>query len=373
MSIIKKQKNIIQFTPYFFPHIWGVEKVVEWIFLKWIYWKSSIFSGDNKQSIIVYNNSSLQDIDSRKKIFFPCKDIVDNFPLPLIWTKKYISSHKKLRNILSKEEDIIITHTRFFLTSFLWGIYAKIFKKKWIHIEHGSDFVKLSSPFKNKCAYIYDKTIGSWVIKKADRVLAISKKSKEFVENELWWKNIKIWYRWMDMSDISQKEKAEIKIVYIGRLVHLKWVDNLMDAYIKSNLQYPLTIIWDWPEREKLQKKSQGKNIIFLWEKSHDEIITFLSQNNCILINPSYQEGMPTTVIEWLATKNVVIATNVGGTSEISSFGDLVLVSPWDIKGLSMVMKEVVKKYFELQGKSYTHMRETFSWEKSLEKLYELI
>jgi len=62
--------------------------------------------------------------------------------------------------------------------------------------------------------------------------------------------------------------------------------------------------------------------------KEKEFIRKFLSESNCILINPSYQEGLPTTVIEGLLTKSVVIATDVGGTREISEEEDLLLFSP---------------------------------------------
>lgn len=53
-----------------------------------------------------------------------------------------------------------------------------------------------------------------------------------------------------------------------------------------------------------------------------------------IFVNPSYQEGLPTTVIEALLAHCVVVATDVGGTKEISDKQDLILVKPGDVKSL---------------------------------------
>jgi hypothetical protein len=64
------------------------------------------------------------------------------------------------------------------------GYIARKFKLKWVHLEHGSDYVKLSSPFKNKISYLYDRIIGKWIFKHADQVLAISKASKKFIVQE---------------------------------------------------------------------------------------------------------------------------------------------------------------------------------------------
>ena len=380
MSTMSVKKNILQFTPYSSPHIWGVEKVVEWIFWKWTYWKSFIYSWNKCQEWNVYYRKTENKVDTHKKIFFPWFDIVDNFFIPQIWTKKYISSQKKLKQELQKiplKEVIIITHTRFFLTSFFGGKFARKHNFRWIHIEHGSNYVQLSSKCKSFIAYLYDKTLGRWVIRNADRVICISQGAQKFVSKEFSRTDTQVWYRWIDIPKIWKK-KWNIVFWYVGRLVSLKWVSDALYAFSQlETVSQKFIIIWDGPEKKNLIELAQTlwieEKIEFLWQKSEEEVQEFLSLHNVILINPSYQEGMPTTVIEGLSTKNVVVATDVWGTGEISSFEDLVLFRPGDVSDMKKKLQEVYKNYFDLQGKSYTHIQKTFSREQSIQRLFEMM
>lgn len=375
-----KKKNIIQFIPYFPPHIWGVEKVWEDIFLRWTYWRSIVFYweiGDNEG---VYNEGDNINIDNKKYIWYPSFDIVDNFPIPLLWTKRYRFAIKKLEELIdeNKDEDFyIITHTRFFLSSLMWWRFAKKNNLKWIHIEHGSDYVKLSSKFKSRIAYFYDKSIWKYIFKKSDTVLAISHAAEKFIRTEFWKTNVNVWYRGIDFPIIGVKDDSKIKIIFVWRLVHLKWVHILLEAFSKSKINNTLIIFWNGEEKNNLELLSKKlwieKRVIFKGFVDSTEINKYISKNRCILVNPSYQEWMPTTVIEALSTKNIVIATDVGGTKEISSSEDLILFKSWDIQSLTQKLWEAIKKYSDLEGKSYNHIYERFSWDKSLEKLYKYL
>lgn len=63
-----------------------------------------------------------------------------------------------------------------------------------------------------------------------------------------------------------------------------------------------------------------------------------------IFVNPSYMEGFPTSVLEALLSECVVVATDVGGTAEISKKNDLILVKPGDevdlMKGLELALSD---------------------------------
>lgn len=380
---MKKTKNIIQFVPYSNPHIWGVEDVSNGIYWKWTYWKSSLVSGCQQQESDVYDNkkeSRVNKIWVNRKVFFPDFEIVDNFPIPRIWTRLFWKQWRKIRedmeNMWEKEDIYVVTHTRFFLSSLIWWVFARKNKLKWIHIEHGSDYVKLASPLTSKVAYLYDRIIWKWILKKANKVLCISSASKNFVTKEFWRGNALVWNRWIDIWEWSSQVKNTTPEIYayIWRLVSLKWVDILLRAYWELETDLPLVIIWDGVMRENLEELAWElwiqERVSFLGYLSWEKVLEKLSLKSLILVNPSYQEWMPTTVIEGLITKNVVIASDVWGTQEISQWKDLVLFPAGDISELRNQLEYVEKHYASLQWTSYTHMQETFSWENSLKKLY---
>jgi len=73
----------------------------------------------------------------------PAFDIIPNFPVPKFWKKSFWQILRLVSSQCKNNQTIIQTHTRFFLSSLLGGIFAKYHKIKWVHIEHGSDYVKL--------------------------------------------------------------------------------------------------------------------------------------------------------------------------------------------------------------------------------------
>ncbi len=379
--------NIIQFLPYFPPHKWGLETVAEEI---WIYRnKTELWKCIN----IITNFEQKEEQQENEKIRFgreiiwykknwtenlvvPSLEIINNFPVYKIWDKKYRLIKKYIKEKVwdNKNQYKVITHTRFFLTSLIGWIFTKSNKIQWVHIEHGSDYVKLSSTLKNKIAYLYDRMFGKRIFKKADKVLAISNACKEFIKNKFIKRNVEVFYRWLEIQNLEKTKKSwDIILLFIGRLVKLKGVDLLVKAYQQSNIKNKLIIVWDGEEKNNLEKLSKWYNIEFLWFKNKTYIINFLSKNNCIVINPSYQEGLPTTVIEWLITWNVVIASDVWGTSEISKQKDLLLFNSWNQEELTEKIFFTIKNYKNLQGESKDYVKEKFSWEHNILKLYEFV
>jgi len=111
----------------------------------------------------------------------PAFDLVRNFPVPKIWERGF---WKTARSIPFGNYDVIQTHTRFFLSSFMGGIFAKAHGKKWVHFEHGSGYVVSDRWLVSYCSRLFDKTVGKWILRSADQVIAISQACKKFVNAE---------------------------------------------------------------------------------------------------------------------------------------------------------------------------------------------
>ena len=375
------KKHILQFVPYYPPHIGGVEMVAQSIAEKWAeysFWNSYIITSDidvmipNTFEKILYKNREIGYIQNGVEIFLvPSFEPVHNFPVFNIFSKQY-------RNILSyiknKNEDIsVITHTRFFLSSFFWALFAKKYKYAHTHIEHGSYFVKTGKAIVDTCSKIYDISLWKYSLHKARSVFSISDASGKFIRDNFWIKSTKTWYRGIDIPKNSIDKTWDVCFLFIGRLTGLKNVSALIESYKSWNFTQKLYIIWDGDERQNLEKQSAWENIEFLWSMENKKTIEFLQTRNCILINPSFQEWLPTTVIEWLMTKNVVIATNVWGTSEISQGYDLITYNVWNREVLTEKMNDALENFSTLSWESYKSVLGKFDWEKGIRELYNNI
>ena len=70
---------------------------------------------------------------------------------------------------------------------------------------------------------------------------------------------------------------------------------------------------------------------------------------------------MPTTVIEGLFYKNVVVASDVWWTNEISTENDLILFTKWNVSDLTKKLKYAIINYHELSWKSKVHINKNFN------------
>ncbi len=381
---MKEKVNIIQFLPYFPPHKWWLETHAQergfWREKKW-YWDVINVVFD-----LWYFPSPPKKGEkggSDKLILIPALEIIPTFPIPKFRKKEF----RKIISVIakkvkqSKKNTIVVTRTRFFTSSLLGWIFAKRNKLKRVHIEHGVDYVKLNSKRKEIIARIYDQTIWRRVFRRSNQVIWISKACKRFA-NKFTKKDIPVIYRWIEFKPSPRKKHnwKDIRFWFVGRLVDLKWIDLLLKAFAnlyKNNKNLSLQIVWDWEEKKNLEKISKDLKIdrvvSFLWYKDKKYIWETFLPNIDIVVNPSYQEWLPTSVLEWLLAQCVVVATDVGWTKEISKEKDLILVKKWDTKNLTEKLEYASQNYNKYIWLSQDNITNNFSWDKNIVNYFDLL
>lgn len=370
--------RVAQFVPYFPPHKWGVETVAEEFskyFISEKCWEVfNVTFSVGQKSLQSYQQ------DGYKVLIIPAFDIISNYPFPKFWTPQFRSV---LKQVKKWNPDIIQTHTRFFLSTFIGGICAKLWKKKWVHVEHGSGLVKGLVRWKSWISNAYDYTLGKLCFNGADQIVAISKWNIPFIK-KFSKTPIEVIYRGLDFPEIKRKKQNSdsISLGFIGRLVKLKGVDILISAFADLIDEYPhlhLQIIGDGEERQSLEKQVQSLNIqdkvSFLGYKDKNTLQNQILPSLDIFINPSLQEGLPTTVIEALLAECIVVATDVWGTREISDKSDFILVQPDDRDALIFGIRQALTQ-LDFHWLSADMVREKFSRKKRILQyadLYKLL
>lgn len=255
-----------------------------------------------------------------------------------------------------------------------------------MHIEHGSDFVKLNSWLKSFIALVYDKTIWKWIFKKADVLVAISEAVKTFIQQKFINRPVEVIYRGVELnycrdSHLNKKLSKGIKIWFIWRLVKLKWVDQLIEIFdrlIKDWIRnVSLNIVWDWDERPYLEKEVKERwltEYVKFWGMVSKEIIvTKLLPDLDIVVNPSCQEWLPSSLIDALLFDVVVVASDAWWTPEISDKADLLIHKVNDLDDFYDKLKIAIENCNELKGKSVMSIKRRFDWNKNIMKYKELI
>jgi len=336
-------------------------------------WKliNVVFSPGQPENLISYEQ------DGYTVMILPAFELISNFPVPKIRSPTFWSQIQKIK---AEKADIIQTHTRFFLSSFLWWLLAKLQKIKRIHIEHGSGFVKGLSRRKTTFARCYDQIFWRLIFRLADSLVAISQANLPFIQ-QFTSKKISVIYRGFNFTPVLREKKEkpdQILIGFVGRLVKLKGVDLLIEAFAQLEQEYRnlrLQIIWDGEERCNLEKQVEAlglwDKISFLWYQSPEKVYSDFLPHIDIFVNPSLQEGLPTTVIEALFAQCITVATGVGGTREIADGEDFIVVEPWSVEALKGALNQALALVWKANWASYQQVRERFGWKRGVGEYLE--
>ncbi len=101
-----------------------------------------------------------------------------------------------------------------------------------------------------------------------------------------------------------------------------------------------------------------------------------LYNNVDIFINPSYSEGLPTTVLEAGLMKCAVVATDVGGTSEIIENGKEGLLCKPEVLDITKKLETVIKDedFRKTIGENlHKKICKQFSWDNTVKQILEII
>ena len=333
---------------------------------------------------------------------YPAIEIIPNYPLPALWQPKF---WRQLRWANPRAHDIIISRTRFFLPALFATLLARILHKPYLHIEHGSDFVSLANPITRLFARWYDLTLGRFVLRSATAIVANSAASARFV-TRLSGREATIIHRGIDKETIAAIKPANLTttpynllrpsealgeggppttstITFVGRLIDGKGVDDLIRAIKLLATNHPrqthLVIIGSGPREKSLKELARKLNltehVTFLGERSFDETISILKSTD-VFVNPSHTEGLPTSVIEAALCKVPIVATNVGGTTEIVTDNvSALLVPPKQPELLARKLEQLLSDrplQERLAAAAYQEVSQKFSWEKTTEKYRQL-
>lgn len=365
--------KIIIFAPYFYPHKGGVENFCMEISTRLAHFGNDVTIITSR----LFDEIENENLNSVNIVRLATKNLLGGtFPFPVI-------SKKNVRIIINniKGADCVIINTRFFLLSLYGLIIAKYLRIKSFHIEHGTCHPSLTNVLSSFCAWLYDQTLGRMVFVLADNHLAISQAAANFSE-KLGAKNVKIVYNSVDTNLFKPLKRnnrdKSLVLIYVGRLIEAKGVQVLIKAFKQINEKNCcLMIVGTGNYEEQLKLTVNGDDRIkFLGQQNRPEIISLLQQSD-IFINPSFAEGLPTSVLEAAACELSLIATDVGGTCEIiHNKKDGFLVEPNNVEDLKNKLKLLIKDD-DLRAifskKIRIKIEERFSWDKNVSKLLTII
>jgi glycosyltransferase involved in cell wall biosynthesis len=188
----------------------------------------------------------------------------------------------------------------------------------------GKKILSIHGIFSNQINHLHGKTLASIsskyeknALKWADAITVISKEAFDHYTNLGY--NV---FQVPNAIDISSLEtnvdkRYSKQLIFVGRLSHEKGIDSLISISQKLTDDTHLIILGAGPEEEKINDLVKNhSNIHFFGYQNKNQTISLIRGSD-ILIHPSLHEGISSTILEAMACKTAIIASDVGGNSEL--------------------------------------------------------
>ncbi|MDP7525227.1 MAG: glycosyltransferase family 4 protein [Dehalococcoidales bacterium] len=228
------------------------------------------------------------------------------------------------RFIRGFQPDMVHAHNLFFRTTEVAAFLRMKFRVPLVTTMHVGQSEGGSRLFRT-LVKAYESTMGRFIVRRSDHIIAVAQAVAEHahriggnsasvtvVPNGV---DTGLFYPKQDDRHIGQV------VLFVGRLVSNKGPEVLIRAVPKVLSRHPHTrfvLVGDGPLRDRLKQMACNlgiRNEVQFLGIRHD--VPQLMRDAAIFVRPSSLEGMSLTVLEAMATGLPVVATLVGGTSEV--------------------------------------------------------
>jgi glycosyltransferase involved in cell wall biosynthesis len=257
--------------------------------------------------------------------------------------KNGIRSYLRILRTKSNSVDIVHIHMSsgmsFYRKSIIFLI-AKLKKYKVVVHLHGSRFKEFYEEGNG-----FQKKLIKLLFDKSDGIFVLSNSWKKFVKEKISInKKIYILHNGSSVEKFGDKivnDGSDVLIVFMGRLGKRKGTYDLIEAFREVIKEVPNVKLLLGGDGDIEDVKSLISNLdlsdkvrVLGWVSGSDKIMTFRKAD--IYVLPSYNEGLPGSILEAMSAGAPIVTTPVGGIPEAVKDGENgFLIKPGDINNLS--------------------------------------
>ena len=243
----------------------------------------------------------------------------------------------------------------------------------------------LGSDINSLANKISTKKMIKWALGESEKVFVVSNSLKnKIIEIGIRKEKVVVVNNGIEINKYFVRDKEDFKkyykipkgdkiILYVGRLSKEKGVDVLIKAFsFIKDLNIKLYIVGGGPQEKILLRQAERLGLMdrikFLGHMHHSEIPNLMNVADLFVL-PSRSEGYPNVLLEALACGIPVLATDVGGITEIINNENLgIIVAADDPIQMAQGIYSALSKEWdrELLVKRVQHQ----SWEWSAQKLF---
>jgi glycosyltransferase involved in cell wall biosynthesis len=375
------QTRLCVVTHTFLPHVGGIERVV--------YEQCKRLMQKQFEPMVVTHRNYTNKNYVFDGIRVQCYDSLSiGFRLGIPYPIPSVASYKTFLESV-KSSDLIHVHGHPYLSSLIAAKIAKKYSKPLVLTQHNT-FIEYNN-FWDQIEKLNDLAIGREVLKEAEKIIVVSNATKNYVlslgaDPE----KIRVLHNGVDVNrfrpltgvkDEMRKKlgisKDSSVVLTVRRLVYKNGIDTLIESAkvaVKKNPRLFFLVVGKGPDFGKVKEKIEELGIqenFRLTGFISDEVLPFYYNVADFFVLPSKSgEGLPLVALEAMACGVPVIATNVGGTSEVMKEGSGKLVPPNSPDSLAEAILEFSHSELSTLKKDLRAMIEqNYSWDKNVEKL----
>lgn len=179
---------------------------------------------------------------------------------------------------------------------------------------------------------------------------------------------------------VKAEKSKRPRVIYVGRLIEYKHIDDLLVAFSKIKTDAELFIVGVGPERKNLEELAIKLGISdrttftgFVDDKRKVELL----KSSHVLVLPSTVEGFGIALVEAMASGTPTISADISALREVVEGGRAgILFAPRDKGDLQAKLEQLLRDeglQREISRKGYDLVKEKYSWEEIAKRAESVI
>jgi glycosyltransferase involved in cell wall biosynthesis len=378
-------KRVCIVTHTYLPHVGGIERVV--------YEQSKRLMKNGFKPMVVTSRMATDKSYTVDGISIQCYDSLNfGFGLGIPYTIPNVSSYGTFLEAV-QSSDLVHVHGHPYLSSLVAAKIAKRQGKPVVLTQHNT-FIKYESRVWEHAERLNDGLVGKRVLRNADKIITVSNATKEYVlglgadigRTSVIHNGVDV-ERFKPISDLRERMREKLRlpqdakvVLSVRRLVYKNGIDTLIEsavASLKSNAQLVFLIVGTGPDstavRSRIDQLGISSKCRLAGFVSDAELPAYYNAADLFVLPSKSGEGLPLVGLEAMSCGLPVIATDVGGISEVMTKGLGKLVPPDSPSAMAKAILEFSQIDLVPLGKKLrTVALEKFSWERNVEKLIDI-
>lgn len=216
-------------------------------------------------------------------------------------------------------------------------------------------------------------------LEEADLNIVLSERLVPMIKDKAPQANVKVLYNAVNTYETNPYNEGGKYILFLGRLGERKGAYDLLkcikalDTRIPEDIRFCMCGDGEIDKvKEKIEEYGIGHRIAHVGWIDGEQKKLFLA-NTLVNVLPSYNEGLPMTILETMAYGIPNISTAIASIPEVLHDGENgYLIAPGDVDALCAKLERLVKATdlrIEISNKSYQLITSNFSLDSNIDKL----